>query len=175
VRAKDTVAYSKRPALSLGLYNTDFGDRDAFRFPMFGNSNRLVAINADDFENRNLGNAAHLMKCATGSHVDQPLIGHIFQQCLERYLLNPPQPEFTRNFALSGGFIGRLDKLENLFAVRETNRVFFCHVAPRQFWFARRHEDTEDGRSFNKRFIPSLNSGVPKLTTNPCVKLVRRR
>ena len=97
---KDAITNAKRAAFA-ALHHPNTWRRLAFGFPMFGHGVNTIAFNIDDAQHRYLGHPAHFVKGTTGRGVYQALIGHIFEQSLERYLVCAVQAKFFGNLALS--------------------------------------------------------------------------
>ena len=72
------------------------------------------------------GHAAHLVERATGSAVDQPLVGHVLQQRLQPDLVLRAEPEALGDLAFARGHVGGGDEVEDLLARRKTG-FWFVH------------------------------------------------
>ena len=83
---------------------------------MLGHSYGLIPVNSYNFEYSNLGHASHFMEGTAWCHINQPLIGHVFQQCLERDFFITTQAEFPRNLSFTSGILRYFDKFKNLIA-----------------------------------------------------------
>ena len=123
---KNTVADPKCAAAA-AFDHTQFRHRDALGFPTFRNGDHLTVINIDDPQNRDLGQATHLVECAARRRVYQTFIRHILEQSLERDLLGTVQPECACDFPLAGGARRHCDKIEDLLARRQTGGTRFWH------------------------------------------------
>ena len=82
-----------------------------------GTAQTLAAVvDVGDPQHRDFRHAARLVEGAAGRAVDQPLVGHVLEQALERDLVLPRQPERPRNLALARRLVGRGDEVEDLLA-----------------------------------------------------------
>src|SRR3546814_18617488 len=84
-----------------------------------------------------------LVECPPRRHVDQPLVGHVPEQRLERDLVGAAQREMLGNLALADRRRTVLDKAENLVARGKSGlRLGLFHRASSR-WFARSPGDAE--------------------------------
>jgi hypothetical protein len=122
---EDSVADAKATRLALAHAQPR---RRCIGLPALGRRpDRAAVVGIDDAQHRDLGQAAKLVEGAPRSAVDQPLIGHVLEQRLERDLLLRGQPEGARDFALSRRDIGGDDEIENLLPGRQAGRGAFGH------------------------------------------------
>src|SRR3546814_4528960 len=57
--------------------------------------------------------------CSSELQIDQPLVGHVLEQRLQRDLIIAVECEMLRDLALSHRLIGRRNEVENLLAGRQ--------------------------------------------------------
>ena len=98
------------------LDHANFRQWNTLGFPAFRHRKRLITVNFDYLKHGNLGNAAHFVERAPRSHIDEPFVGHVLEQSLQRNLLIPTQPEFSSNLALASGYIALLYESKDLLA-----------------------------------------------------------
>lgn len=91
-------------ALASTFDHAELRQRYALCLPPFGHGNQLVAIDIDDLEYGNPRNAAHLVECPARRRVDQPFVGHVLQQRLQRNLVAAIKAKGACDFPLSCGF-----------------------------------------------------------------------
>ena len=96
---------------------------------MFGNGNRLVTVNCHNFQHCDLRHAPHFVKRAARGHIDQPFIGHVLQQRLQRNFLIAAQTKLARDLALARRVLRRLDEFQYLIAGGKSLKLrVFGHV-----------------------------------------------
>jgi len=118
---ENAITDRQRGAAALFL-DPELWCRCSLGFPFFRDADRFIAVDFDDFQHRDLRNAAHFMKCPSRRAVDQAFVCHILQQGLERDLVRAPQTERLGNFALVDRLIGSLDQIQYLLARRNLFR-----------------------------------------------------
>jgi hypothetical protein len=93
--------------LSLGALDHTQLRRRTLARPLFGNpADVAVLVRLDDPEHRHLRHAARLVEGAAGGRVDQPVVGHVLEQRLERDLVLPGQAEGAGDLALARRLVG---------------------------------------------------------------------
>ncbi len=107
---EDAIAHAQRGPLA-ALHNAQARRRLAFGLPMFRDRDDLCVVDVDHAQHRHLGQPAHLVEGAARCAVDQPFIGHVLEQRLQRDLLIAQQAKGARNLALAGRCVGRGDKV----------------------------------------------------------------
>ena len=98
---KDAIPHAQRGSLAT-LHNAQTRRRLALGLPMFRDRDDLCVVHIHDAQHGDLGEAAHLVEGAAGCAVDQPFIGHVLEQRLQRDLLIAQQAKGARNLALAG-------------------------------------------------------------------------
>src|SRR3546814_8823459 len=71
--------------------------RGAGRFPAFGHRPHIAALDRRDAQHRHARQAAMFVKGAAGSQVDEPFVGHILEQRLQRDLVITVEREMLRS------------------------------------------------------------------------------
>ena len=125
--ARKNAVADPKCAAAAAFDHTQFRHRDALGFPAFRDGNHLAVINIDDPQDRDLGQATHLVERAAGCRVYQPFIRHILEQSLERDLLGTVQPKGPRDFPLARGAWRHRDEIEDLLARRQTGGTRLWH------------------------------------------------
>jgi hypothetical protein len=120
---EDAVAGSERRLL-LALADAQ-ARRGRIGFPALRHRPGLaVLIDVHDAQHGDLGDPAHLVEGAARGAVDQPFIGHVLQQRLQRDLVRPVQPEGARDLTLARRRVGIGDEIEDLRAGRKAGGSF---------------------------------------------------
>ena len=115
---QDAIADGQRAALA-ALHDAQARRGLAFCLPPFGRSDQRRIIDIDDPQYCNLGHPAQLVKSARRAKVDQPFVGHILEQRLERDLLLPLEAEGLGDLPLARGLVRCGDEIHHLIARRE--------------------------------------------------------
>ena len=101
--------------------------RHPFRLPVIGRRDHAIAIDIHHAHHRDLGNPAHLVERTTRSAVDQPFVGHVFEQGFQRDLVVAVKPKGLGDLALSCRHFARGDEGEDLVAVGQAVGKTFWH------------------------------------------------
>ena len=95
----------------------------AFRFPFFRSCDQCRVVHIDDAQHRHLGHTPHLVKGAGRTNVDQPFIGHVPEQRLERNLFLPLEAERLGDLPLARRRIGFGDEIHHLLTRGQAGRT----------------------------------------------------
>ena len=95
--------------------------------PIVRNSDSLTVLETNHPEDGDAGHPAHRVKGGALA-VDQPFLGHVFQQGLQRDLLVPLQAEGAGDLALADGLIAAGDEVEDLLAAGQAVIAGGCCV-----------------------------------------------
>ena len=154
------VADAERAILAAPLHHPK-PRRRPFRLPALRHRPGAAAVvDVDDAKHRHLGHAAHLVERAPGRGIDQPFVGHVAQQRLERDLLIALEPERPRDLALAGRIVRRLDEVEDLLLRLRQAAVcdrFLRH--PKSYRLRRRAAAAHKARTH--RPAPRMQPGFP--------------
>ncbi len=117
---ENAIPYPQSRLTAAALHHAQAWRRMAFRHPMLGNRDHLIAVDVDDAQHGHLGHTAHLVEGAAGAEIDQSLVRHVLEQRLEADLLVTLQAEGARDLALAGRLIAARDEVQDLIAAGQT-------------------------------------------------------
>ena len=132
---KDAVTHAECSAFA-ALNHAQAGRRFAFGLPIFRDSKDFTVNNINNAQHRDLGQPAHFVKRTARSGIDQPFIGHIFEQSLERNFIRAVKPKRFGNFTFSCGSFRCRYEIDDLFAARKPRAILFWHGPSIRAWRA---------------------------------------
>ncbi len=97
-------------------------------FPAFGHRPDIAALDRRDAQHGYARQAAMFVKGAARRQIDEPLVGHIPEQRLQRDLVIAVEREMLRDLAFADGLVGRRNEVEDLLTGRQAGgyiRTFF--------------------------------------------------